>query len=704
MSGVDSIDKYSQMMRWLTRPKSKVQEPRNMDLADGGQLVAPSVDGSRPGYQGKDYIPGYNIKERMINEKKYQKVLNEMLDDMDLLKEKGYGNLSSLVEKYSNKLGPTKEKTTRYYKADGTSGGFNWNKEQTKIRGAVIDAAKQADVADLTDNMIKAVEDYKKFKGAPDRGETVKIIKANKVPESSFYKALKKVNAFVKQKKKWKNVDERKKTIAAERRAALKKYSSDSFERMTKGSLTIQGGHTGDIYNEFVTPKTKKYTPAFINQETLKEYDALIKSTGEARDRAIKAKNWKEVERLNTKGMNISAASEGYKTFKVVQPDGSSYIYGIKDATTTDPADLTKVDTVQELTKGKDVEFEKAKKLYKAKKISKAELEAAREAAEKRLLEAGTHRDLIKVQKKGAMKAAKLSKKEISALDKRLTEKLDNLKNKNFSNTFSNTFKDLGPRSVAQLAKTHGCKTFSEGGSIIGCLKKKFNADPEKFLQKSAPLAKDNVNLLKWFKNGRKIARGTGIALAWEAAFAPIIAGWGALEGQSGERILNDIAYGIPFIGETEKEEWMKYAGGNELAYKMKQMGELEEQELPYLDQQLEEIRKQNAPTREKMPKYVSPKEQYVLDDIKEKESKLQGLYNTPEFWEGPAGAYYNEPAIKKAYDLEQKTTAQIAADTAERKKNAFDKLREMKIIADKNWQSQSSYAGGGIASLKKKW
>jgi len=278
----------------------------------------------------------------------------------------------------------------------------------------------------------------------------------------------------------------------------------------------------------------------------------------------------------------------------------------------------------------------------------------------------------------------------------------DDLKNKNFSKTFSNTFKDLGPRSVAQLAKTHGCKTFSEGGSIISCLKKKFNANPEKFLQKSAPLAKNNVNLFKWFKNGRKIARGTGIALAWEAAFAPIIAGWGALEGQSGQRILNDIAYGIPFVGETEKEEWMKYAGGDELAYKMKQMGELEEQELPYLDQQLEKARKQSAPTREKMPNYVSPKEQYILDDIKEKELKLQGLYNTPEFWEGPAGAYYNEPAIKKAYDLEQKTTAQIAADTAERKKDTFNKLREMKIIADKNWQSQNLYAGGGIAGIRR--
>jgi hypothetical protein len=49
MSGVDSIDKYSQMMSWLTRSKSKIQEPRNM--YQDGQLVAPSVDGSRPEVQ-----------------------------------------------------------------------------------------------------------------------------------------------------------------------------------------------------------------------------------------------------------------------------------------------------------------------------------------------------------------------------------------------------------------------------------------------------------------------------------------------------------------------------------------------------------------------------------------------------------------------------------------------------------------------------
>ena len=233
----------------------------------------------------------------------------------------------------------------------------------------------------------------------------------------------------------------------------------------------------------------------------------------------------------------------------------------------------------------------------------------------------------------------------------------------------------------------------------MSCLKTNFNKAPEKFLQRSAPLAKDNVNLFKWFKNGRRIARGTGIALAWEAAFAPIIAGWGALEGQSGQRILNDIAYGIPFIGETEKEEWMKYAGGDELAYKMKRMGELENQELPYLQQQRNDAINRSAHVEGK-----GYHQRVIEDDIKEKELELQALYNTPEFYEGPAAAYYNEPVIQDAAALEQLTTEKIAADTAERKKATFDWLRKNKLYADQNWQAQVPKAKGGIMSLKKKW
>ena len=280
------------------------------------------------------------------------------------------------------------------------------------------------------------------------------------------------------------------------------------------------------------------------------------------------------------------------------------------------------------------------------------------------------------------------------------------LRGKNWKNLFSQTFNEtLSPRSIVQLAKEFDCEGTAKGGSMIQCLKGKFNKAPEKFLQRAVPLAKDNVNLFKWFKNGRKIARGTGVFLAWEAAFAPIIAGWSALEGESNQRIINDIAYGIPFIGETVKEEWMREAGGDELAYKMKKMGELENQELPYLQQQLNQVINDMSHVPGK-----SPKQLWIEKDIEEKKLELQALYNTPEFYEGPAGGAsaegdygYNQPVIQGAFDLEQQTTAKIAADKAERKKEKFDWLEENKIYADQNWQSQVSRADGGIMSLKKR-
>ena len=235
----------------------------------------------------------------------------------------------------------------------------------------------------------------------------------------------------------------------------------------------------------------------------------------------------------------------------------------------------------------------------------------------------------------------------------------------------------------------------------MSCLKEKFKAEPEKFLQKAAPLAKDNVNLRKWFQTGRKIARGTGIALAWEAAFAPIIGAWSGLEGESMPRILNDIAYGIPFIGETKKEEWMKYAGGDEkakLAYTMKQMGELETQEIPYLESQRDDVINKMAGVEGKG--FQLPE---IEEDIKEKKLKLQALYNTPEFYQGPAGGQspqgdygYNEPVIQDAYALEQLTTKKIAADIAARKKQRWESYVP--------GSSQFKMAEGGIMNLKKKW
>ncbi len=54
------------------------------------------------------------------------------------------------------------------------------------------------------------------------------------------------------------------------------------------------------------------------------------------------------------------------------------------------------------------------------------------------------------------------------------------------------------------------------------------------------------------------------------------------------------------------------------------------------------------------------------------------------------------------AFNLSEATTSKIAADTAARKKETFDWLKEHKIYADQNWQSQVPYAGGGMVGIRK--
>ena len=163
--------------------------------------------------------------------------------------------------------------------------------------------------------------------------------------------------------------------------------------------------------------------------------------------------------------------------------------------------------------------------------------------------------------------------------------------------------------------------------------------------------------------------------------------------------MLNEIAYGVPFIGETEKEEWMKYAGGDEKAYAMKRMEEMEEQEMPSLQYQLEQAQAKSAGTKEKVPGYTSYHEKEILDDIKEKKQEYQGYLNIPEFYEGPAGAYVDVPTAGGAFTKKDEALAKVIAD----KKAKLEEYREKKYVAQEDWmenagrRSDYAYASGGL-------
>ena len=668
------------------------QEPRNMYA--GGQLVRNTADGSRPGYQGPEKFP---IPKGYIT-------ANQLAEELGISKEtlKKYRAKGVTVDKYPLKgfidetFKPFKGKssvtgTATYYLKPTEAMLENYQNFKNRT---IISRDLLKDVETLHNS--KLIKDLRKSKKKvlPTLEEVVKVlgkdVKAHgraanamatlsKMYKGEEYKLLKlpkneKLGDFMfkalrqggkhnpyKQAFYQLAIEEIDKTLGNETGTLknFKRYFKDNLTKyLGKGhgvSLNEVASISGMVRNDMAA------YGAFVDLTKTKINNGLLAnfqgSLSDALNDIDKLKG--SEKKLAIKNFNESTLPKAKK--KIAANYGDEIAESIRFTEIVPGTKLTDTYKAKDLATWKKQHSIDLKALAKQKGYY-LDVKGARPFTE--FIEAG------KISKAGAAK---------------------------FLNTFSKTFQDLSPRSIAQLSKIHGCGKKSEGGSIMRCLQTKFNKAPEKFLQKAAPLAKDNVNLFKWFKNGRKIARGTGIALAWEAAFAPIIAGWGALEGQSGQRILNDIAYGIPGIGETTKDEWMKYAGGDESAYAMKRLSEIQDQELPYLKQQRDAVINKMAHVEGK-----SYQQRLIEKDIKEKEQELQGYYNIPEFWEGPTGKYLDETTVMDAFNLAEATTSKIAADTAARKKETFDWLKEHKIYADQNWKSQVPYAGGGMVGIRK--
>ena len=204
---------------------------------------------------------------------------------------------------------------------------------------------------------------------------------------------------------------------------------------------------------------------------------------------------------------------------------------------------------------------------------------------------------------------------------------------------------------------------------------------------------------------GRNIARGTGVFALWEAAFAPVLMGWMATEGESWDRMKHDLAYGPLFEaigvspkfvpGISEKEEFMEAAGGDEKVYAAKRIDELSKQELPLLQQQL------NAAINEYAHVEGKGYKQFQIEKMmKAKKQELQEYLNIPEFYEGPAGAYVDVPTAGGAFTKKDEALAKIEAD----KKAKLEEYREEGYVAPENWwqqQQQWQYrlpqASGGL-------
>ena len=286
------------------------------------------------------------------------------------------------------------------------------------------------------------------------------IVQRNKDTIKKFFPTPEEAADFVTEERKnptsqelagEKKIEERdfpnRKTPSKKRIDALKENSSYGFEKATTGDLKSNtvGGHTGSIYAETQTPKTKKYTDSRINA-ALESYDNALSAITKKRDAALKAGDFAEVERLNQKGMNYAAATEGYKTFTVKNMDGTSFLSGSTSKGAVDFMDLMDPNiTAKDITnfgtayRGQNVPVNKAKfelknalekygKNSKEVKAAKQNLMDINAVEQEKLFSEGTNKSLLEAQKDSGMKSSKLTKLEVEATIERIQSNFEDLR------------------------------------------------------------------------------------------------------------------------------------------------------------------------------------------------------------------------------------------------------------------------------------
>ena len=307
------------------------------------------------------------------------------------------------------------------------------------------------------------------------------------------------------------NPDEQKKKVQEERVKAEKKFSVKGFEDKMRGTKAIQKSHMDDLYSQLVTSETLGYSPQQINQQILDGVDPYLNTLYKKREKLLKNKPKgyeKLVEEINQKGMDVAAATKGYKSFNVMQPDGSSYQYGVDTSKTIDPTGQLEGKSLQELAGDN--------KNFKGKKV----LEEMIPDPEKRFLFEQNRKYVMQAQ-------AKVTNKQMTEIAKQLE---------------SFGFK---------------CK-LSDGTSCNNPMAYLDDIKKQQTLAKGSGNAA--ANAAKKLSAGKTIMREFigPAALGFELAAAVPITYLGYKAGLPPARIVADTTYGL--FGETEKARLKKEA------------------------------------------------------------------------------------------------------------------------------------------------
>ena len=284
--------------------------------------------------------------------KEFKKITDKIDKKFNKVKNKGYTNLREFRNKMQKLI--TKDKFSNVF--------------ETKLKLGNYLTDKFIDIEDVnTSKMESALDKYNKV-GGKERGTLNKIASefgVNKETlEGNIQKTGRKTIPI-----KYGSDYERRKAISEKRAGAVEEFSDPSFESKMSGTKAVQKSHMDDLYSKVVRADALGYAPEKINQVLLKDVDAYLNALYEKRDKLIKNKpeGYKQaVEEINQKGMKVAQATDGYKSFQIMQPDGSTYQFGVEPGKTIDPTGIVE---------GKEIKGNVEKVQFKPQTIVTEQLE-----------------------------------------------------------------------------------------------------------------------------------------------------------------------------------------------------------------------------------------------------------------------------------------------------------------------------------------
>jgi hypothetical protein len=345
----------------------------------------------------------------LLEKPKYKNTLARAMNEVTALGEKGYGNIDSIIKKYQKIF--TKKIGSKTIQGKTVTKGVG-STEYRAITLAINQQAEKLGIQNIqNNNIIKALDAYSKIK-TPKRGDIAKIVRKYNINEGSFnrYLTKDKLNLRKKIPIKFGSELEKKRYYAKLRNEAIAEFSSKKFEKFFQAPQTalVQKSHMGDLYNQYVRTGNLGYAPNLINQETLKDVDAILKNYNEQIDNLLKnkPKNYiKKVNDLNRKGTDLAAATQGYKKFTGRDPfTGEEFTINYsRPGQEFDPGDVYGNKKLSELTKKDKIIEEYNPRTKKFVKVNKP---------------------LLDYMKKQSIKSAKLSPTQIKKIDTQIRNKV----------------------------------------------------------------------------------------------------------------------------------------------------------------------------------------------------------------------------------------------------------------------------------------